>query len=109
MKKKYDIIIIGAGIIGSALSFELSKKGWKTLNVDKNPIAGYGSTSTSCAIIRVYYSTFEGCAMAYEGYHYWKEWRNYLSEIDKSNLSKFIECGCMIYKTEQNNFLKKNY
>ncbi len=107
MKKKYDIIIIGAGIIGSALSFELSKKGWKTLNVDKNPIAGYGSTSTSCAIIRVYYSTFEGCAMAYEGYHYWKEWRNYLSEIDKSNLSKFIECGCMIYKTEQNNFLKK--
>mgnify|MGYP001036327511 CR=1 FL=1 len=107
MKKKYDAIIIGAGIIGSAISFELSKKGWRTLNIDKNPSAGYGSTSTSCAIIRVYYSTFEGCAMAYEGYHYWKDWENYLSEINKSNLSKFIECGCMIYKTEQNDFLKK--
>ena len=82
MKKNYDAIIIGAGIIGSAISFELSKKGWKTLNIDKNPSAGYGSTSTSCAIIRVYYSTFEGCAMAYEGYHYWKDWENYLSEIN---------------------------
>ncbi len=107
MNKKYDAIIIGAGVIGSAISFELSKKGWKTLNIDKNPSAGYGSTSTSCAIIRVYYSTFEGCAMAYEGYHYWKNWNNYLNEISPSDLSKFIECGCMIYKTKQNDFLKK--
>ena len=72
-----------------------------------NPAAGYGSTSTSCAIIRVYYSTFEGCAMAYEGYHYWKNWAKYLNELNEADLSKFIECGCMIYKTEQNNFLKK--
>ena len=26
MDKKYDAIIIGAGVIGSAISFELSKK-----------------------------------------------------------------------------------
>ena len=107
MKKKYDVVIIGSGIIGSAISLELSKKGWNTLNIDMNPAAGYGSTSTSCAIIRVYYSTFEGCAMAYEGYHYWKNWGKYLNELNEADLSKFIECGCMIYKTEQNNFLKK--
>ncbi len=107
MKKKYDVVIIGSGIIGSAISLELSKKGWNTLNIDMNPAAGYGSTSTSCAIIRVYYSTFEGCAMAYEGYHYWKNWAKYLNELNEADLSKFIECGCMIYKTEQNNFLKK--
>ena len=62
IKKDYDAIIIGAGVIGSAIGFELSKKGWKTLNVDRNPTSGYGSTAASCAIIRVHYSTFDGCA-----------------------------------------------
>ena len=57
MNNTYDAIIIGAGVIGSAINFELSKKGWKTLNIDKNPESGYGSTSASCAIIRVHYST----------------------------------------------------
>ncbi len=107
MKNKYDVIIIGAGIIGCAIGFELSKKGWKVLNIDKNPASGYGSTSTSCAIIRVYYSTFEGCAMAYEGYHYWKNWSKYLENCNARDLSRYINCGCMIYKTEQNNYLKK--
>ena len=60
MDKKYDAIIIGAGVIGSAISFELSKKGYKTVNIDRNPTSGYGSTAASCAIIRVHYSTFDG-------------------------------------------------
>ena len=107
MNQNYDAIIIGAGVIGAAISFELAKKGWKTLNVDKNPTSGYGSTSASCAIIRVHYSTFDGCAIAYEGYHYWKEWSKYLEDFDKKSLAKFIDCGCMIYRTEDNNYLEK--
>ncbi len=107
MVKKYDAIIIGAGVIGAAIAFELSKKGWKTLNIDKNPQAGYGSTSASCSIIRVHYSTFDGCAIAYEGYHFWKNWTNYIGNIEKTNFAKFVECGCMIYRTEQNNYLSK--
>ena len=38
MDKKYDAIIIGAGVIGSAISFELSKKGYKTVNIDRNAL-----------------------------------------------------------------------
>ena len=106
MKKNYDAIIIGAGVIGTAVAFELSKKGFKTLNIDRNPSSGYGSTSASCAIIRVHYSTFEGCALAYEGYHYWKKWEEYLEYKDESGLAKFIECGCMIYQTHENDYLK---
>ena len=36
MNKKADAIIIGAGVIGSAISFELAKRGYKTLNIDKD-------------------------------------------------------------------------
>ena len=36
---------------------ELARRGRRTLNLDALPAAGYGSTSASAAIIRVYYST----------------------------------------------------
>ena len=60
MTKNYDAIVIGAGIIGCCVAFELAKKGYKTLNVDKLPEAGSGSTSNSCAVIRLHYSTPDG-------------------------------------------------
>ena len=73
-KRRCDVLIIGAGVIGSNLAFELYKAGYDTLNVDRLPAAGYGSTAASCAIIRTHYSTWAGVAMAYEGYFYWKDW-----------------------------------
>ena len=75
---EYDVIIIGSGVIGAAMGFELTKAGFKTLNLDKNHDAGTGSTSASCAIIRVHYSTMDGSALAYEGYFDWKNWAEYL-------------------------------
>jgi sarcosine oxidase subunit beta len=108
MSERYDAIIIGAGIIGAATAFELAKKGWKTLNIDKLPASGYGSTSNSCAIIRVHYSTWDGIAMAYEGYFYWHEWAKYLDAADERGLADFIECGALVMKTEQNGKLAKH-
>jgi len=107
MPENYDAIIIGAGVIGAAIGYEMAKKGQKTINIDMGPEAGYGSTAASCAIIRVHYSTFDGCAIAWEGYHYWKKWEDYLGVADESGLAKFIECGAMVYKTEVNGYLEK--
>ena len=105
---RYDALIIGAGIIGAATAFELAKLGYRTLNVDKLPAAGYGPTSSSCAIIRVHYSTFDGTALAWEGYHYWHDWAKYLETGDERGLAKFIECGCLVMKTELNDHLAKH-
>jgi sarcosine oxidase subunit beta len=81
---KYDAIIIGAGIIGASIAFELAKKGYSTLNVDKLGAAGAGSTINTCAIIRTHYSTLEGTAMAYESYLHWKKWPLYDESRDMS-------------------------
>lgn len=105
MDKGYDAIIIGAGIIGTAVGLELARKGWKTLNIDKLPAVGYGSTSNSSAIIRTYYSTLDGTAMAYEGYHYWKDWARYVGVADESGLAQFRECGSLVMKTAHNGYL----
>ena len=42
MSRKADVVIIGAGVIGAATAYELARKGYKTLNIDKLPAAGYG-------------------------------------------------------------------
>ena len=107
MAERFDAIIIGAGIIGAAVGLELARKGWKTLNVDKGPAAGYGSTSGSCAIIRTHYSTLDGAALAYEGYYYWKDWAGYLATADERGHAEFLETGCLVMKTEANGHLQK--
>jgi glycine/D-amino acid oxidase-like deaminating enzyme len=78
MTRAFDAIIIGAGISGAAIAYELSKKGYRTINVDRLAAAGQGSTSNTCAIIRTHYSTLEGTAIAYDSWFAWKDWNHYL-------------------------------
>jgi glycine/D-amino acid oxidase-like deaminating enzyme len=92
----YDAIVIGAGVIGAAVGYELAKKGLKALNLDKLPAAGYGSTGASCAIIRTFYSTIDGCAFAYEGVHYWRRWADYLGVEDERGLARYHETGVLV-------------
>ena len=69
MGKAFDAIIVGAGVIGTSIGYQLATRGWRTLNIDRLSASGQGSTSSSLAIIRTHYSTREGCALAWEGYH----------------------------------------
>jgi len=105
--KKYDAVIIGAGIIGNCISYEMSKKGYKCLSVDKLGGSGFGSTSGSCAIIRLYYSSPEGVALAREGYYYWIDWVRYLNTIDPDGLAFYKNTGAIVFKTDRNNNLEK--
>ncbi|UCH75401.1 MAG: FAD-binding oxidoreductase [Rhodospirillales bacterium] len=102
MAETCDSIIIGAGIIGSATALALARKGWKPLAIDALPAAGYGSTSASCAIIRPYYSTVDGSAIAYESHFYWKDWPAFLGFADERGLARYVNCGCTILKTGRN-------
>lgn len=96
-----DAVVIGSGVFGAAVAFELSKAGYTTVVVDKNPAPGYGSTSNSSGIIRFSYSTREGVAMAYEGLGYWRAWGDYLGVVDDGDLATFQTCGTVQLKDEQ--------
>jgi sarcosine oxidase subunit beta len=99
MKKSADAVIIGAGVIGAAIAFELAKRGYKTLNVDKLPAAGYGPTSSSCSIVRAHYSSWDGVAMAYEGFSYWEDWPNYLEVEDERGFAQYMRSGTILLKS----------
>jgi len=108
MSDNVDAIIIGAGVIGACTAYELTKLGYKTLSIDKLPQAGYGSTSGSCAIIRTYYSTIDSCALAYEGWHHWDSWAEYLGNtVNSADLVEYHNTGCLVAKTALNNYLHK--
>ena len=106
MNTKYDAIIIGCGIIGNCIAFELSKKGYQTLSVDKMGDAGAGSTSGSCAIVRAHYSTLEGVAFAYEGFDIWKNWEKYCETTDSWGMAKYKMSGSIMLKSSDRNWKK---
>jgi sarcosine oxidase, subunit beta len=96
MSEEVDAIIIGAGVIGASIAFELSKRGYRTLNIDRLPAAGYGPTSNSCSIVRAHYSSREGVAMAYEGFFYWQGWPQYVGGGDESGLARYMQSGTVL-------------
>ncbi|GHF25233.1 oxidoreductase [Kordiimonas sediminis] len=97
----YDMIVVGAGIIGASISLALTRAGASVLCVDRNPAAGYGSTSSSSAIIRTTYSNYDSCALAWEGVHVWREWSEFLGAHIPSDtaLAAYTECGMIVLES----------
>jgi len=98
MSKNYNTIIIGAGIIGCCIAYELSKKGYRTLNIDFQSAEGAGSTSNSCGNVRFYYSTHDGVAIAYESAWYWHNWREYIGVKDARGFAGYNNTGSVFIK-----------
>ena len=103
-----DVVVIGAGVIGSAIALELQRQKKKTITIDANPEAGHGSTSGSCAIVRMHYSTLDGTALAWEGYHYWRDWEACIGGRDPRGMADFLETGCLVMQTEANRMLRNH-
>jgi sarcosine oxidase, subunit beta len=106
MTKAYDAIVIGAGVIGASTALALARRGRQVLSVEKLPAAGYGSTSGSCAIVRPFYSTVDGSALAYESHFYWQEWANFLGVPDERGLARYVNCGSLVVKCARNKYLE---
>lgn len=94
-------LIIGAGIIGCAVALQLTRKGYRTTSVDRNAEVGSGSTSSSCAIVRFSYSTREGVMLAHEGYHYWRDWPQFVGVSDELGLAQLRQCGHLMLKVTE--------
>ena len=91
-----DVIVIGAGVIGSAVSFELARSGRNVICVDSGEAVGGGSTSSSSAIIRFQYSTLPSVITAWESGQRWLELANYLGTTDPDGMVQFIKTGCLV-------------
>lgn len=93
--RDFDVVIIGAGVIGCAIALELAKLSYSTLNVDMAPAAGYGSTGNSCSIVRTHYSTWDGIAMAHEGIKAWDDWADVAEATHGEPVARYVKCGTL--------------
>ena len=98
-----DALIIGAGVIGSGVAYELSRRGLATISVERLPGAGQGSTSASSAVVRFNYSTRAGVAMSVEGLQYWLRWREHVGAPEGTPVPAFVQCGMLLPKVPGSN------
>jgi sarcosine oxidase subunit beta len=91
-----DAVVIGGGVIGASVAYELTKLGLQVTTVEKLGDVGAGSTSSSSAVIRFHYSTFEGVAASWEAKFGWERWGEYLEAPSSETLARFHKTGCLI-------------
>ena len=92
----YDAVIVGGGLVGCSIAHELARSGRRTLVLDEGPAAGAGSTSSSSAIVRFHYSTFEGVAAAWESKFAWETWADHLGGMDPAGMATFHRIGGVV-------------
>ena len=92
MKDSYDVIVVGAGIVGTAIAYNLARAGIEdVLLLEKNTVCS-GDTAYSCAIVRTHYSNPLTCKMATIG-------RDVLADFPQrvGGESGFRRCGYLIF------------
>ncbi len=75
----FDIIIIGAGIMGSSSAFQLAKRGMRVALLDKKTV-GEGPTGRSSGIIRQHYSNELTARMALYSLRVFQDFRDQVGD-----------------------------
>jgi len=76
LRKSYDVILVGAGSIGTPLAFYLSKAGLRVLVIDQNASIGQGSNKKAIGGIRATHSDpakIRLCMDSLKTFSTWKE------------------------------------
>jgi glycine/D-amino acid oxidase-like deaminating enzyme len=92
--KTFDVIVIGAGVIGSSVAFHLSRMGaGRVLVVDRATI-GAGTTSQSSGILRTHYSVHENVELARRSWQVFNDFAAYVEDEEAS--CGLVKCGYLI-------------
>jgi sarcosine oxidase subunit beta len=91
-----DVVVIGAGILGSAIALELARDGRQVTVVAKGPTAGAGSTMDSSAIIRCHYTAPAAVAAARDCYFDWIDWPAYTEYDDPDGTFRYRPTGALV-------------
>ncbi|MEO0246912.1 MAG: FAD-binding oxidoreductase [candidate division WOR-3 bacterium] len=104
MRNKFDVIIIGAGSVGTPLSYFLGRKGLKTLVIDSMPSPGQGSNKAAIGGIRATHSSPAKILIGLKSLEIFRNW-----ERDTGDNIEYYEGGYafVTYREEDRISLKE--
>jgi sarcosine oxidase, subunit beta len=94
MNQTYDAIVIGAGVIGASVAYNLSRRGLKVLILERQTI-GSGATGASSGLVRMHYDIEVDSALAWESFHFFRNWRERIG----GDTSTALSASCGFHKT----------
>jgi glycine/D-amino acid oxidase-like deaminating enzyme len=78
-KCEVDCIVVGGGVLGSAVSFALAESGLHTLLIERGRV-GSGATGWSGGVVRCFHEDQVDTARAIEGWHFYSQFRARVGE-----------------------------
>lgn len=90
----FDVIVIGAGVIGSSVAYHLARFGAQRVLVLDRMQVGAGTTSQSSGILRTHYSVIENVELALASWQVFKNFAGYLEDDEAS--AGLVRCGYLI-------------
>jgi glycine/D-amino acid oxidase-like deaminating enzyme len=89
LKKVYDVIIVGGGIMGLNIAYQMSRRlpapsASSILVLERGASVGQGSTGASSAVCRYIYTHDEMIDLSVSGIGAYKQWSQYLQSDDVS-------------------------
>ncbi len=91
---QFDVIVIGAGVIGSSVAYHLARFGAKRVLVLDRTQVGAGTTSQSSGILRTHYSVIQNVELALASWQVFQNFAGYLEDEDAS--AGLVKCGYLI-------------
>ncbi len=94
----WDAIVIGAGVIGTSVAYNLAALGAQRVLVLERDQIGAGTTSQSSGILRTHYSVVENMALAQQSWSVFENLAEHLQDEDAS--AGLVRCGYLIAAPE---------
>ena len=94
MNDTADIVVVGAGVVGTSIAFHLRQLGARRVVVLDRLGIGAGTTTQSSGILRTHYSVPENVALARRSLAAFEDFPAYVGDDEAS--AGFVRCGYLI-------------
>ena len=104
LPKSAEIVILGAGVMGASIAFQLARRGAKDVLVLDKDFAGNGGSGRSSALVRMHYSFPPEVQLALVSLDLFQNWSELVGERGDFRKTGFVR----IVHPEEHDLLKKN-